>query len=178
MIDQILDATKDDRLQRAANFAQTTIPWTVNQKTNAKLAADALNAHGFDAMTKNPSGNKTDKRFAAIGSPTNGILVNETSPFWKDPQTSAKQSFDVGHLSTDDPKGVLLHEIAHTIFDPQGYWSAGQHKETASQVSRYAQTNPKEFVSEVFAGLHTGKQYPDDVVNLFKMLSARKHGQS
>lgn len=177
MIDQILDHASDDRLQRAANLAQTPIAFGTNQKKNAQLAADALNQNGFEAMTKNPSGNKTDKRFAAIGSPTNGILVNESSPFWKNPKEAAKQSFDVGHLSTDDPRGVLLHEVGHTIFDPQGYWSADSQKQVAAQVSRYAQTNPKEFVSEVFAGLHTGKEYPEDVLNLFKVLSARKHGQ-
>lgn len=165
----------DSRLERAAAFAQQAIPWTNNQKRNAQLAADALSTHGFYATTQNPSGNRTDKRFAAIGSPTNGILVNPSSPFWKNPVESAKQSYDVGHLSTDDPKGTLLHEIAHTIYDPQGYWSADSQKQTASQVSRYGQTNPKEFVSEVFAGLHTGKTFPEDVMNLYRVMSTRQH---
>lgn len=152
-----------------------TITWTKSQKVNAQLAAQALVTAGFKAMTENPSGSKVSSKFAAIGSPTNGILVNPRSPYWKDPVGNARFQFSSGHLSTDNPMGILLHEIAHTIFDVTPNWLSEKQKEIAKQVSRYAGVNPREFVSEVFAGIHTGKTYGEDVMRLYGLLSGRTY---
>lgn len=154
--------------ERAKKLAQKNIEWTNNQKKNAQLAADALNEHGFKAMTEQPSGNKIDKRFAAYGSSTNGILVNPRSSYWKDPIASAKANHESGHLSSDHPLSTLLHEVGHTIYEPPHQWmNAQKEKEIAGQVGRYAASNPKEFVSEVFAAKHTGKELSPEVMNLY-----------
>ena len=123
--------------------------WTTSQKKNAEIAAGVLRAAGFKAMTENPSGRKTDARFAAIGSATNGILVNPRSRFWKDPEASAKLNREGEHLSTSSPLGVLLHEIGHLEHpDVRSNWMAEREKQIAQKVSKYAGTNPKEFVAE------------------------------
>lgn len=169
-------APKNDVDDRAKLLAGKEIQWTASKKKNAQLAADALNEHGFNASTENPSGNKTPKRFAAIGSPTNGILVNPSSDYWSDPVAMAKANYESGHLSTDHPMGVLLHEIGHTVFEPYGHWLTDSQKHIAGQVGRYAASNPKEFVSEVYAGTNTGKTYSPEVMNLFKATAKPKGG--
>ena len=144
------------------------IEWGKTAKVNAQLAAELLKSYGINAMTENPSGRPTDGRFAAIGSAINGVLVNPKSSFWKDPVGMMRANHESGHLSTANPMGVLLHEVAHTKFaNVQGYWDQSSQKDIAGKVSRYAASNPKEFVSEVFAGIHTGKQYDDDVMRMY-----------
>jgi hypothetical protein len=146
--------------------------WTTSQKKNAEIAAGILRAAGYKAMTVNPSGSKTNSRFAAIGSATNGILVNPRSSFWKDPEASAK--LNQGHLATANPLGTLLHEIGHLEHpDVRSNWMAEREKTIAQKVSKYAGTNPKEFVAETFAGLHSGQDYDDEVMGLFKALTWR-----
>lgn len=162
---------------RFKTVGESKIKWTKSRKGNAELAAKALSDAGFRAFTTNPSGARTDKRLAAVGSPTNGILVNPASPYWADPEGQARLNFEKGHLSTDNPLGVLIHEAAHTIYDPANTWMApDQQRQVAAKVSKYAAVNPKEFVSEVTAGLHTGKTYDDDVMRLYALNTTRKHG--
>jgi hypothetical protein len=154
------------------------IKWGKTSKANAQLMADLLNSHGINASTTNPSGIKTEGRFAAIGSPTNGILINPSSPFWKDPVAAAKSNFDNGHLSSENPVAVVLHEIAHTVYDPPSTWQNRQRQEViAEKVGKYAKTNPKEFVSEVFAGIHTGKKYDDDVMTLYNSFTDSEYSR-
>ena len=156
--------------ERAGTLGESKITWTTSQKKNAALAAAALNAAGFQAVTENPSGHKTNFRFVAVGSPTNGILVNQRSKFWKDPEAAARHNHEIGHLSTPHPLGVLLHEIAHTQYpDVPSTWMADVQKAVASRVSKYGATNPREFVSETFAGLHSGLSYDDDVMRLYQL---------
>ena len=169
--------SSDPLADRFKSVAGVKIKWTKSGKANAELAAQALSSSGFRAFTKNPSGAKTNPKFAAIGSPTNGVLVNPACPYWKDPEGQAKFNFEKGWLSTDHPLGVLIHEAAHTIYDPPNTWMADQQKAVATKVSKYAAVNPKEFVSEVTAGLHTGKKYDEDVMRLYQINTTRKHGQ-
>ena len=165
---------KDGRFQEIGN---ANIKWATSAKKNAESVADVLNKAGFKSMTVNPSGRLTDKRFAAIGG-SNGILINPRSSFWKDPVKMAKQNHESGHLSTDNPMGVALHEISHVLYDPPKHWNAEQQKTVAGKVSKYAATNPAEFVSEVFAGKHTGKQYDEDVTRLFDLYTADHYKRS
>lgn len=167
-----LDESIDPKL---VGLGSLNIAWTTSQKKNAELAADALRAAGYKAMTANPSGRPMNKHFAAIGSPTNGIFINPRCAYWKDPVTSARIQKEVGHLSTDNPIGVLLHEIGHTMYEPPGHWLAPSQKDVAGQVSKYAMSNPKEFVSEVIAGLHTGRNYSDEVMRLYDMYTREHH---
>ena len=170
LLDKLYDLKESYHPEMISN---ENIPWTKSAKKNAELAASLLRKAGFDAVTENPSGRKTDSRFAAIGSKTNGILVNPRCGYWKDPVAAAQLNFKVGHLSTDHPLGVLLHEIAHIIYDAPDNWFADLHKEVAKRVSKYAASNPKEFVSEVYAGINTGKKYDDEVMKFYNMY-ARK----
>jgi hypothetical protein len=78
-----------------------------------------------------------------------------------------------GFLSQRNP---VLHEIAHLQheksdrnYDLKSTWAFQTHKQIAGKVSRYAMTNPKEFVAETFSGYLSGKRYPDEVMNLYKL---------
>ena len=163
-------AEKDeDKNNNFSDLGKKKIKWGKTAKENVEIAKKLLSDIGIKAMTENPSGNKTDKRYAAIGSSTNGILINKNSPFWKDPELSAKENYKSGQLSTDNPVGVLLHEIAHIKYpDAPGYWPFPNQKEAASKVSKYATKNPKEFVSEVFAGINSGKEYSEPIMDLYR----------
>lgn len=164
----------------AASLARREIKWTKSAKKNAELTAAAMNEihPGFNAMTQNPSGRPTDSRFAAIGSATNGILINPRSPYWKDPVASAKHNHEVGHFSTDHPLHAAIHEISHTIHEVPRHWGAEQQKAVAAKVGKYAATNPSEFVAETFAGLHVGKRYDEDVMRLYNLYARRIDGSS
>jgi phage-related protein (TIGR01555 family) len=155
-------------VKKFADIGAMTPAWGKTAKANAEIAARILNDAGINAMTENPSGRKTDGRFAAIGSPTNGVLINKSSPFWKDPAAMAKSNAESGHLASSSPMGVLLHEVGHTLHTKApGYWPVPAQKELAGEVSRYAMTSPKEFVAEVFAGIHTGKEYSPEVMRQY-----------
>lgn len=163
----------------AAKLAHSEIKWTSSQKKNAELVAAAMNgiSPDFKVITQNPSGSKTDSRFAAIGSQTNGVLINPRSPYWKDPVASAKYNHSVGHFSTEHPLHAAIHEISHTIHDVPRHWGADQQKLVAAKVGKYASTNPSEFVAETFTGLHVGKRYDDDVMRLYNLYARRIEGR-
>jgi hypothetical protein len=169
-------APSDKHAAKFKAIGAAPVKWGKTRKANAAIGAKILEDAGFKAMTENPSGNKSSSRFAAIGSPTNGILVNAASPFWGDPVGNAKKQFEAGYWASENPLAVLVHEAAHTIYDPPNNWIADSQKDVAEKVSRYARTNPKEFVSEVTAGLHTGKTYDDDVMSLYKLNTRNLHG--
>jgi hypothetical protein len=44
----------------------------------------------------------------------------------------------------------------------------GSEIKTASKVSQYGATSPIEFVAETYAGMVSGKTYPDDVMDLYR----------
>lgn len=93
-----------------------------------------------------------------------------------------------GWLST---RNVLTHEIAHAQHfhkvsdghtrDPHETlrdWMKIRKsvpKAEAQKVSKYAQTLGTEFVAETYAGIHSGKQYDQDVLTAFeKLMNYRK----
>lgn len=147
-------------------LAKTDIKWTKNATKNAELAGVALQKLGVKTFIEA----RPKSVAAAIGSPNNGILINKSHKFWKDPVTAMLHSKIAGHNSTSDPRGVLVHEMAHLLYDTRDNWF-GNEKEIAKQVSNYATTNPHEFVSEVSAGVNTGVKYSPEVMNLFKLLA-------
>jgi len=82
----------------------------------------------------------------------------------------------VGWWSSGEPSGTVVHEIGHAIhhYTSRVEWSRDQldlkEDAIAGKVSRYAQTNAKEFVAETFTGLVYGKEYDDDVMGLYQSL--------
>jgi hypothetical protein len=50
---------------------------------------------------------------------------------------------------------------------PDNFMGGPDQATARSQVSKYAAMNPKEFVSEVHAGMKAGKSYSHDVMRMF-----------
>ena len=106
----------------------------------------------------------------AMASPSNNVVyINKNSDFWKDPVTKQKIAYESGHLSTANPLHTVLHESAHLKYKNPGHnWLNKEYQtKIAGQVSRYAKTNPTEFVAETYAGLKSGKKYSKDVMQLY-----------
>lgn len=97
------------------------------------------------------------------------IKFNSGSKFWADPVANMAKQHELGFLASPDPSSIVHHEIGHKLFDAPDNFMTLDHQTLAGKVSKYAKRNPKEFVSETHAGLSTGKTYPDDVMNMFKV---------
>ena len=67
-----------------------------------------------------------------------------------------------GYLSSDSAEHTIHHEIGHALYDPPDNFMAQVHQDLAREkVSRYAAMNPKEFVSEVYAGMQAGREFSE-----------------
>jgi hypothetical protein len=109
------------------------------------------------------------------GKPPETVLQVNSS---KAHQANWVNNAKTGWLSQANP---VLHEIGHNLHlvnNPTNYitWHNTEkyvkiysdEKKTAEKVSRYAATVPSEFIAETYAGIRSGKTYPDDVKNLYK----------
>lgn len=107
------------------------------------------------------------------------VYLNEAHPFWQ-PGLGSRLALQWGRsrwFATDDPQGIIHHEIGHALHwrrTPTNIHSAiaadvftADQETTAREVSEYAATQPTEFVAEVFAGLASGKRYSDAVMQLY-----------
>jgi hypothetical protein len=101
------------------------------------------------------------------------LSINSRSKWFRDPVREQRQLRRSGHFSTSDPRGLLAHEAAHARFRHSGntLWPLGlsnESKRIARRVSRYATTNPMEFVAEVVAGRKTGRKYDSEVMSTYR----------
>jgi hypothetical protein len=100
------------------------------------------------------------------------IQVNPKSEFWKDAPSRAKQQAESGFWSEGSASHPLRHEIGHMLHYQAdrnrfvrlsaGDFTQEQRTRIERAVSRYALTDPREFVAEVFAQLTSG---PDAFVS-------------
>jgi hypothetical protein len=106
------------------------------------------------------------------------ILINRDHPYWTDPAAwMAKQTLK-RWLSDDATDHVIVHEVGHFLhrkrLGPTEY-SASKHWTLTSDevdlikrdVSRYAATDPVEFIAEAYAAMKRGKIYSRDVMKLY-----------
>lgn len=121
------------------------------------------------------------------------VELNRNSTGWLDPAGNKIKERRSGYKSTSSPVHTLWHEMGHTR-DTVGNIRtkmARTHKETwltpnltldpwtrrvrgqevarlARRVSRYATTNPSEFIAETYAGLRTGRRYDFQVMRAYR----------
>jgi hypothetical protein len=146
-----------------------------NKKENIETVKSLIADEGFNATDVVRSGRKIDKGTAAIyNNQTGEIFVNPSATYWKNPVEASAAAFRSGKLSTDDPMGVVYHEIAHGKFNVQDNFMSLKHQQSAGKVSAYAKRNAKEFVSETYAGLKTGKKYDDEIMTMFKVYAKER----
>jgi hypothetical protein len=108
------------------------------------------------------------------------LQLNQSNNYWRNPRSSNTRNRATGFLSTSSPVGTLYHEIGHSRdkrLSLPGYvrnWGtaySGTKQETkaiARRVSRYATTNPAEFIAETYAGLKTGRRYDFQVMRAYR----------
>lgn len=142
----------------------TSYVWTTNKSENARILAGIAEKEGYKVEIKAfGAGN------SAIAMASNGkIYINKTSKLLTDPVKNMNSQYKSGWLSTNKPEGIIYHEIAHLKYKQRDNFFTNTHRDIAIKVSKYATRNPKEFVSETYAGLKTGKKYSDEVLRLFK----------
>lgn len=136
-------------------------PWTKNKAKNLEIAKRYVESLGHKAEIYPSKGNGV-----AYHNEGRGISLNSNHKFWRDPVGSASRATN---LSSHSPEHVIHHEIGHALYDAPNNFMTLAHQDLArSKVSGYAAMNPKEFVSEVHAGMKAGKSYGDDVMTAFK----------
>ena len=152
---------------RNGQSLQISYKWTSNKSQNAKIMASIAEKEGYKVEIQPFGAGRNEIAMASNGK----IYINKTSKFLADPENNMKAQYKSKWLSTDNPEGIVYHEIAHLKFKQRDNFFTNTHREIVEKVSRYSRRNPKEFVSEVYAGIKTGKKYDKDVMGLFKMYS-------
>ena len=114
--------------------------------------------------------------------PVTSIELNRSSTAWKNPAATSRERRASGWISTSSPVHTLRHEMGH-VHDPLmnkrggGLDPWGVHKNRdqamrrqriAGRVSKYAQTQPDEFVAETYAGLRAGHRYDHEVMRMYR----------
>jgi hypothetical protein len=118
---------------------------------------------------------------ADVSAGTTEVAFNPRATFWLDPAGTQSAAYAMGMVATDDPLGVLLHELGHQehyFSDPDRYvqlhFTGGGYQPLVwilgPQVSRYAAESPLEFVAETYSGLATGRSYTREVMDLYRAL--------
>lgn len=138
--------------------------WTTNKSENARILAGIAEKEGYKVEIQAFGAGNSSIAMAANGK----IYINKTSKLLNDPVKNMDAQYKSGWLSTNKPEGIIHHEIAHLKYTQRDNFFTNTHRDIAEKVSKYARRNPKEFVSETYAGLKTGKKYSDEVMRLFK----------
>jgi hypothetical protein len=150
----------DARGTHAAGVNAVGLQWTKNKQKNLETAKRTIEGLGHKAVIGKSVGNGV--AYYHDG----GVFLNENAKFWRDPVGSA-QRWD--NLSSNVPEHVIHHEIGHALYAPPDNFFHLSHQDLArTHVSKYAARNPKEFVSEVHAGMKAGKSYPEEVMSIFR----------
>jgi len=103
------------------------------------------------------------------------------NPDGLDPETK-QEDFEEGFIATETVEGTIHHELAHArhfgevLSDPDLNWQelqdqdlSDEEAETVSdEVSWYASTSPTELVAEVNSGIQEGKEYSDEVMDMYE----------
>lgn len=139
----------------------TQLVWGKNKKTNLALAEQIAAREGHKVtIYSNPKNNGAAYYFQG------GIHLNAAHKLWRDPVGTMQRQIN---LSSNSPEHTVHHEIGHALYDPPDNFMNVIHEQNTARahVSKYAAMNPKEFVSEVHAGMKAGKTYPAEVMQIF-----------
>ena len=103
------------------------------------------------------------------------ILINPIASFWRDPVAMAREDYSLQNAVTDEPLGVIYHELGHALHlrgaaprYTNADWTDKNVAALRDRVSNYALRNPSEFVAEVFSGLMSGRTFGEDVMNWYR----------
>lgn|SRR3990167_8890097 len=142
-----------------------------NKSDNVKLAVSKAEKLGMDVTTSSITKIPKDE-VAIYNNATGEVFINTRADYWNDPARYANENYENGWLSSSNPMHPIYHEQGHALFNPSPNWNGG--KDIAAKVSKYATVNPREFVSEVYAGLKAGKKYPADVMRFYNQYAKNR----
>lgn len=121
---------------------------------------------------------------AQYQSSTRTMLVDARAPVFSDAKQAAKL-FKDGWFTTDRTYHSILHEVGHSTHDVRAakqYLQLGGNTPQSRAalkainelrdpaLSRYALTDPREFIAEVFAGQVEGAKFRDQTMTLYRSL--------
>ncbi len=121
-----------------------------------------LQARGYTVQDRLTFRKGTSVNMAEYAGPDRGIRVYVDSPMWRNPESVTRQLHDQGFFVATNPKGVVYHEVGHSLHEQQmgvseffygrgiGRPRGELAEEIIGTVSRYGSTNNAEFVAEVF----------------------------
>ncbi len=162
----------DDYLQSLKYFDENKLSILQNKILNDKKSIDILKANNISVNFEDYKKLKDED----LNSKLKEILalLIDVNPVTNTATVRGNSKFD-----------VLYHEMGHHLHSMNtsikellwGRLSKKQTKkfiadetkqQTASKISWYAKTNPKEFVAECFNALCSGRKLPDDVMELYE----------
>lgn len=155
---------------------------------NARTAQDFFESKGLKVKF---SSNKRGSTIASYNLATKEISINRSHANWINPGSAARRNRAAGQFSSSSPMHVLYHELGHardkSIRNRQGPFGemwilatrqgssdkkraerATEMSKLSRRVSRYATTNPSEFIAETYAGRRTGRKYDYQVMDAYR----------
>lgn len=156
-----------DNCGRPKGSDDSNIQYGTNRNKNIDATIEYGKKNGFNIVKSD----KINPNMIAMGSPSNQIIyINQKHKYWDNPIENQKKLFESGYLSSPNPLHPIYHESSHLKHkDVSQVWNSKEYQQNVAQkVSRYAKTNPSEFVAETYAGIKAGKNYDTDVMNLYK----------
>lgn len=159
-------------------------------KANVAEARRRVEAKGAKTTLKS---NKRSSTVASVDERTpNTVDFNASHRAWQNPQRQMIKSRRSNELSTSSPHHYAAHELGH-VKNPSAQmaksWSVQlrkkgqveadvdttlQARKIARRVSKYATTEPAEFLAETSAALSLGKKYDSQVMRQFRQISGRR----
>lgn len=119
-----------------------------------------------------------------------GVIYLNPDYDWSTFQKNIEKNYKHGIISSDNPKHIFYHEIAHSIHarsNPIRFFmqmacptpmNQYNRSSISSEVSGYASTSVFDFIAEVFAGRMSGKVYSESINETYNELGGpmpKKH---
>jgi hypothetical protein len=168
-----VSATNDDKKARLAN---------------AQATKAMFEGQGLSVKYNSGRGSST---VASYNPATKQMTINRSHTSWVNPAAAAIKERRRGAKSSSAPMHTFFHEMGHardknllSRSTPFGqFWvlatqkgpsqearaaRGNQMERLARRVSRYATTNPSEFIAETYAGLKTGRRYDFQVMRAYR----------
>ena len=139
------------------------------------------------SVTTEPPDDVGPSASAAFHTGNRTLYVNPDASTGEDRQAE----FEAGFLSTPDQQGNIMHEMIHSKHSRAATrgdappleelrsdnFSDEQKATIREEVSEYASINGMEFVGEVGAGILSGQEYSDEIMDLYDELGGPEVGQ-
>lgn len=162
----------DDYVQSLKYFDKNKLSILQNKILNDKDSIDILKANNISVNFEDYK-NLKDEELNPKLKEILGLLV-DVNPVTDTATVRGNSKFDVIyhemghhlHAMNTSVKDILWGRLSNK--QTEKFIANETKQQTASKISWYAQTNPKEFVAECFNALCSGRKLPDDAMELYE----------